>query len=116
LANIGTPGTVGFVGEFIAYLGISQVSFYSALAMLTSVLLSAVFTMRLYNRLFFGRVNKHLFGYYRHGVFFYLKSRQLHIIEDLILFISCLMIVGLGFYPDLLNLIFFMRSLAGYGL
>ncbi len=54
MANIGLPGTSGFVGEFLALLGVFKVNTYIALFATTGVVLSAAYALFLYKRVFFG--------------------------------------------------------------
>ncbi len=54
LASIGLPGTSGFVGEFMALLGAYQVSSTVGFLATTGVVLSAVYMLTLYRRLFLG--------------------------------------------------------------
>jgi NADH-quinone oxidoreductase subunit M len=54
MANIGLPGTSGFVGEFLTLLGVFKVNTYIAFFATTGVVLSAVYALFLYKRVFFG--------------------------------------------------------------
>jgi len=59
MANVGLPGTSGFVGEFLVILGAIKFSFWiGALAGLT-LILSAAYTLSMYKRVFFGAVANH---------------------------------------------------------
>lgn len=56
LANIGMPGTVNFVGEFLVLLGVFQHNTLVAILAATSMVLGAVYSIWLYNRLVFGQI------------------------------------------------------------
>ena len=56
MANVGLPGTSGFVGEFLTILGTFQVSTWTALFAASGVILSAVYALSLYRRISFGRI------------------------------------------------------------
>lgn len=56
MANVGLPGTSGFVGEFMIILGTFKVSFWVALFAATTLVLSAAYTLWMYKRVFFGQV------------------------------------------------------------
>ena len=56
MANVGLPGTSGFVGEFLTILGTFQVSTWTALFAASGVIFSAVYGLSLYRRITFGRL------------------------------------------------------------
>ena len=56
LANVGLPGTSGFVGEFLTIIGTFQVSTATAVAAATGVILSAVYALSLYRRVILGKI------------------------------------------------------------
>ena len=58
MANIGLPGTSGFVGEFLTMLGTFQVNSWVALFATTGVILSASYGLYLYRRIIFGVLTK----------------------------------------------------------
>ena len=58
MANVGLPGTSGFVGEFLTLLGIFQVNTWVALFATTGVILSAAYALWLYRRVVFGTLDK----------------------------------------------------------
>ena len=55
LANIGLPGTSGFVGEFLSLLGAFRINTRVAFLAATGVILSAAYALWLYGRVIFGR-------------------------------------------------------------
>ena len=58
LANVGLPGTSGFVGEFLTLIGTYQVSTWTAFGAATGVILSAAYALWLYRRVIFGDLIK----------------------------------------------------------
>ncbi len=58
LANVGLPGTSGFVGEFLVLVGVFQVNTWVAAAATTGVVLSAAYALWLYRRVIFGTLTK----------------------------------------------------------
>lgn len=58
MANVGLPGTSGFVGEFLTLMGVFQVNTWVALFATTGVILSAGYALWLYRRVVFGALEK----------------------------------------------------------
>ncbi|HWK67933.1 MAG TPA: NADH-quinone oxidoreductase subunit M [Rhizobiaceae bacterium] len=58
MANVGLPGTSGFVGEFLTLFGIYQVNTWVALFAATGVILSAGYALWLYRKVIFGALTK----------------------------------------------------------
>ncbi|MCB2111306.1 MAG: NADH-quinone oxidoreductase subunit M, partial [Rhodobacteraceae bacterium] len=58
MANVGLPGTSGFVGEFLTLMGIFQVNTWAAFAATSGVILSASYALWLYRRVVFGDLIK----------------------------------------------------------
>jgi NADH-quinone oxidoreductase subunit M len=58
MANVGLPGTSGFVGEFLTLLGVFQVNTWVAAVAATGVILSAAYALWLYRRVVFGDLIK----------------------------------------------------------
>ena len=58
MANVGLPGTSGFVGEFLTLVGAFQVNTWVALLATTGVILSAGYALWLYRRVIFGKLEK----------------------------------------------------------
>ena len=56
MANVGLPGTSGFVGEILTMTGTYGVSTWAALVAASGVILSAVYALNLYKRVMFGEV------------------------------------------------------------
>ncbi len=58
MANVGLPGTSGFVGEFLTLMGTYQVNTWVAAFATTGVILSASYALWLYRRVIFGDLIK----------------------------------------------------------
>ena len=58
MANVGLPGTSGFVGEFLTLAGIFQVNTWVAALATSGVILSAAYALWLYRRVVFGDLVK----------------------------------------------------------
>ncbi len=58
MANVGLPGTSGFVGEFLTLAGTFQVNTWAAAFATTGVILSASYALWLYRRVAFGDLIK----------------------------------------------------------
>ena len=88
-SNFGFPGTVNFVGEFFILVGgfyfSNAVIFLSSFAMILSLIYSLFF----YSRIFFGPVPKFFIRYFC----------DLLRLEFVILFIFTILVLALGLYP-----------------
>jgi len=58
MANVGLPGTSGFVGEFLTLVGVFQVNTWVAFVAATGVILSAAYALWLYRRVVMGELLK----------------------------------------------------------
>jgi len=58
MANVGLPGTSGFVGEFLTFMAVFQVNTWVAVVAGTGVILSACYALWLYRRVAFGPLVK----------------------------------------------------------
>ena len=58
MANVGLPGTSGFVGEFLTLMGMFQVNTWVAAVAATGVILSAAYALWLYRRVVMGDLIK----------------------------------------------------------
>jgi NADH-quinone oxidoreductase subunit M len=58
LANVGLPGTSGFVGEFLSLLGAFRANAWVAFFATTGVILSAPYMLWLYSRVMYGPLEK----------------------------------------------------------
>lgn len=89
LANLGLPGTCNFIGEILLFISILNKNKYIFIFVLSSVVLSAVYSLYLYTRLMNGNLT------------FYLKNySDLNTYEFLISFILIFLILFLGIMPN----------------
>lgn len=89
MANVGLPGTSGFVGEFMAMVGAFQINTWFAILAATGVILSAAYALYLYRRVIFGALDKeHL------KLLPDLSAREMAVLVPMIV-----AIIVLGFYP-----------------
>jgi NADH-quinone oxidoreductase subunit M len=58
LANVGLPGTSGFVGEFLALIGTFRVNTWVATLATVGTILSAAYALWLYRKIIFGKLEK----------------------------------------------------------
>jgi NADH-quinone oxidoreductase subunit M len=58
MANIGLPGTSGFVGEFLAMIGTFKVNTWVTTFATTGIILSAAYALWLYRKVIFGPLEK----------------------------------------------------------
>jgi NADH-quinone oxidoreductase subunit M len=56
MANVGLPGTSGFVGEFLVILAAVKVNFWIGFGAAVSLILGAAYTLWMYKRVIFGAV------------------------------------------------------------
>jgi len=89
MANVGLPGTSGFVGEFLTLIAVFQVNTWVAFGAAFGVILSAAYALWLYRRVIFGVLEKES-----------LKSiLDLDRKETAILVPLVVLIIFFGFYP-----------------
>jgi proton-translocating NADH-quinone oxidoreductase chain M len=91
LANLGFPGTLNFVSEFLLIVGIFNYSIIFGLLSLIGVFYSVIYSMVLISRVLFGQFSKDIF-------YFSDLSRR----EFFILFKLLILTIGLGFFPNFL--------------
>ena len=58
MANVGLPGTSGFVGEFLTLVGIFKANTWVAAVATSGVILSAAYALRLYRKVMYGDLTK----------------------------------------------------------
>jgi NADH-quinone oxidoreductase subunit M len=58
MANVGLPGTSGFIGEFLSLMGAFKANPWVAFLATTGVILSAAYALWLYRRVVFGEIEK----------------------------------------------------------
>ena len=89
MANVGLPGTSGFVGEFMTLIGTFKVSIPTATFATTGVILSACYALWLYRRVVFGALVKPSLA----------SIKDLTWRESLILVPLVALTILFGFYP-----------------
>lgn len=95
MANVGLPGTSGFVGEFMIILSVVQANFWIAAIAATTLVWSAAYTLFMYKRVFFGEVTNPRIA----------KLSDVHGLEKIVFMILAFAILFIGIYPEpLLNL------------
>lgn len=63
LSNISFPGTMGFVGEFLVLVGVLQNNYFVTFISVLSIILTAVYSIWLYNRMVFNEINISLINF-----------------------------------------------------
>jgi len=89
MANVGLPGTSGFVGEFMTLIGTFKVSIPTATFATTGVILSAAYALWLYRKVIFGALVKQSLA----------SIKDLTFREGLTLMPLVALTVLFGFYP-----------------
>ena len=89
LANVGLPGTSGFVGEFLTLLGAYKYNTWLAIVGTTGIILSAAYALWLYRRVVFGVLEKKNLQDIMD-----LSPREIAIILPLVIFT-----IAMGVYP-----------------
>jgi NADH-quinone oxidoreductase subunit M len=88
MANVGLPGTSGFVGEFMTLIGTFKVSIPTATFATTGVILSAAYALWLYRKVIFGVLKPSL-----------ASIKDLTFRESVTLFPLVALTLLFGFYP-----------------
>jgi NADH-quinone oxidoreductase subunit M len=89
MANVGLPGTSGFIGEFLTMFGAFQANTWVALFAATGVILSAAYALWLYRRVVFGALTKESLK----GILD-LDAREIAVLVPLVI-----LTILFGFYP-----------------
>ena len=89
LANVGLPGTSGFIGEFLSLIGVFQVSPTYAIFGAVGVVLSACYGLLLYKRIILGELIKENLK----------RINDLTLREKFCLYPLVLLIILFGIYP-----------------
>ena len=93
LANMGLPGTSGFVGEFLTMLGTFQVNTWVVIFAATGMILSAAYMLYLYGRVIFGALVKPALKVMQD-----LSAREIAVLAPLVAFT-----IILGVYPRIIT-------------
>jgi NADH-quinone oxidoreductase subunit M len=89
LANVGLPGTSGFIGEFLSLLGAFRINTWVAFLATTGIILSAAYALYLYSRVMFGKLEKPSLRFIQD-----LSWREVAVMTPLVL-----LTIFFGFYP-----------------
>jgi NADH-quinone oxidoreductase subunit M len=89
MANVGLPGTAGFVGEFMVLMGAVGFNFWIGALAASTLILSAAYTLWMYKRVIFGAVKNTRVA----------KLRDIGRREFLLLGAMAVMVLGIGIYP-----------------
>ncbi len=93
MANVGLPGTSGFIGEILTMIGAYQVNPWIAFGAAFGMILSAVYALHLYREVIFGEVRNDKLA----GIKDLTKS------EIIIMAPLVIMTIVLGIYPSLIT-------------
>jgi proton-translocating NADH-quinone oxidoreductase chain M len=89
LANISFPGTSNFIGEFLILLSLFDDNFFISLCATLAIILGAIYSIWLCNRLLFGIKNNHILTYSD------LSKSEFYIMNFLSFFV-----IFMGLYPN----------------
>jgi NADH-quinone oxidoreductase subunit M len=89
LANVGLPGTSGFIGEFLTLVGAFKANTWVAFLATTGLILSSAYALYLYRRMMFGPLEKRSL---RHIMD--MNAREIIVFAPLVL-----LVILFGFYP-----------------
>ncbi|HMN36303.1 MAG TPA: NADH-quinone oxidoreductase subunit M [Hyphomicrobium sp.] len=89
MANVGLPGTSGFVGEFLTLLAAFKANTWVAILATTGIILSAAYALYLYRRMIFGALEK-----VKLKAMLDLSPREVAILAPLVV-----LTIYYGFYP-----------------
>jgi NADH-quinone oxidoreductase subunit M len=89
MANVGLPGTSGFVGEFMVILGAVKTNFWYSFALASTLVFGAAYTLWMYKRVIFGAVANSDVA----------KLADITLRDKVIFAILTLAVLGMGVYP-----------------
>jgi NADH-quinone oxidoreductase subunit M len=89
LANVGLPGTSGFIGEFLTLVGAFKANTWVAFLATSGVVLSAAYALYLYRRMMFGPLEKRSLRNITD-----MNAREIVVFAPLVL-----LVILFGFYP-----------------
>ena len=92
LANVGLPGTSGFVGEFMVILGSFKANFWISFTAALTLIVAASYTLWMYRRVFYGPVNPKISS----------PLVDVYGVEKLVLWLLVIAIFAIGIYPNFL--------------
>jgi NADH-quinone oxidoreductase subunit M len=89
MANVGLPGTSGFVGEFMVIMGTIKTNFWYAFMAASILIFGAAYTLWMVKRVIFGAVTNQNVE----------RLTDITLREKLVLTILALSVMGMGLYP-----------------
>jgi len=89
MANVGLPGTSGFVGEFMVIMGAIKYNFWIGVGAASTMVLSAAYTLWMYKRVIFGPVGNARVA----------KLKDLGLREMAVLGAMAMVVMVIGVYP-----------------
>ncbi len=89
MANVGLPGTSGFVGEFMVIMGALKVNFWYAFLAASTLIFGAAYTLWMVKRVIFGAVANHHVA----------ELTDINWREKLLFSVLALAVLGMGLYP-----------------
>ncbi len=89
MANVGLPGTSGFVGEFMVIMGAVKVNFWYAFTAASILVFGAAYTLWMVKRVIFGAVANQQVA----------QLTDITLREKLVFVILALAVLGMGLYP-----------------
>ncbi|MFU8797693.1 MAG: complex I subunit 4 family protein [Gammaproteobacteria bacterium] len=92
MANVGLPGTSGFVGEFMVILSAFKANIWIAIIAATTLILGAAYTLWMYKRVFFGEIANAQIE----------EFKDINRLEILIFALLGFMVLFIGLYPNFL--------------
>lgn len=92
MANVGLPGTSGFVGEFMVILAAFKANVWLALLAGLTLVIAPAYTLWMYKRVLFGKLENKKFE----------KARDLTANEWLVMVLLAVPVILFGVYPDLI--------------
>lgn len=95
MANVGLPGTSGFVGEFLVILSAYKANVWYALTAVSILILGASYTLWMYKRVIFGQISGPAIA----------ELKDLVVEEKWVFVLLAVLVLWLGLWPEpLLNL------------
>ena len=91
LSNFGFPGTFNFVGEIFIMIGGFNLSYFITILTLIGSILTLIYSLFLYNKIFFGPLNKKFIRFYS----------DITRIEFLIFIVLFFFILFFGIFPQI---------------
>lgn len=105
LANFGFPGTFNFVGELFLLTGLVSQSFFTAILSNFGLILTLIYSLFLYNRIFYGPIKVGRISYFS----------DMTRMEFYLGVVLCVLVMGGGLFPNFI-LAFFYSFLANAAL